>query len=336
MRKLASIQKIVEIKPIEGADMIEALRVLDWWVVGKKGEFAVGDLVCYLEVDSFVPTELAPFLTKPNQFPKEYNGVKGERLRSIKLRGQLSQGLILPLSSIPHFTAISLDDYEGTDVTELLGIQKWEAPIPANLAGVSRGNFPTHLIRKTDQERIQSYWKYVSARPTDTYEKTMKLDGSSCTIFRYEDELRVCSRNLELKITDENTDNTFVRMALKYGHLIPDNLVLQGEVMGPGVQNNKENLKEHEFFVFDIFCIKTQKYFFPVNRRSFCENLGILHVPVLDENAPMPESVAAALEDADGPSMNAKLREGIVYKSNSDPSFSFKAISNKWLLKTGE
>jgi RNA ligase (TIGR02306 family) len=93
MRKLASVRKIDEIRPIEGADAIEAAVVGGWVVVAKKSEFTAGDLAVYLEIDSFVPTELAPFLTKPGHFPKEFNGVKGERLRTVKLRGQVSQGL---------------------------------------------------------------------------------------------------------------------------------------------------------------------------------------------------------------------------------------------------
>lgn len=93
-RKLASIQRIEEIKDIENADAIQAYRVLGWWVVDRKGQHKVGDLVIYLEIDSWVPYELAPFLSK-GQEPREYNGVKGERLRTIKLRGTTSQGLLL-------------------------------------------------------------------------------------------------------------------------------------------------------------------------------------------------------------------------------------------------
>lgn len=103
-RKLATIRRIAEVKSIEGADLIEAVRVDGWWVVAKKGEFPVDSLAVYMEVDSFVPTGIAPFLTKSGHEPKEYEGVKGERLRTVKLRGQLSQGLLLPISIISKCT----------------------------------------------------------------------------------------------------------------------------------------------------------------------------------------------------------------------------------------
>lgn len=103
-RKLATIRRIAEVKEIVGADAIEAVRVDGWWVVVKKGEYQVGQLAVYLEVDSWVPTDIAPFLTKAGHEPKEYEGIKGERLRTVKLRGQLSQGLLLPISVISKCT----------------------------------------------------------------------------------------------------------------------------------------------------------------------------------------------------------------------------------------
>lgn len=365
MRKLATIRKIADIQPIEGADAIVVATVDGWKVVVKKDEFKVGDLALYLEIDSWVPHELAPFLSKGSE-PREYNGVKGERLRTIKLRGQVSQGLLLNLNDAVVYKALlgSNDWYEGQDHTEQLGIQKWEAPIPAQLQGQAAGTFPTSLIPKTDQERIQNCFGEIQKRakrfatekvwnaetqtleehpvevPADfkepTYEVTMKLDGSSCTIFRWENELRVCSRNLELKINEENADNTFVAMALKIGDKIPDGLAFQGEIMGPGIQGNREGFKEHRFFVFDIFDIQKHEYFDPYSRIITCDSFGIEHVPVLGEDWLAPESVEAGLALAEGPSINHKIREGLVWKCNEDPSFSFKTISNQFLLKGGD
>ena len=376
-RKLASIQRIEEVRDIENADAIQVYRVLGWWVVDKKDAHKVGDLVVYLSLDSWVPHELAPFLSKGHE-PRDYNGVKGERLRTIKLRGTTSQGLLLPISVLDynnywrafippnHWSkdGIRVNHVEGADATELLGIQKWEAPIPAQLQGQAAGMFPTSLIPKTDQERIQNCFGDIQKRakrfatekvwnaetqmleehpvvlPVDfeepTYEVTMKLDGSSCTIFRWEDELRVCSRNLELKINDENKDNTFVAMALKFSESIPDGFAFQGEIWGESIQGNKEGIRGQRFSVFDIFNIRKYEYLSPVDRRNLCEQLGIEHVPVLNESSNAPSSIEEALTLASGPSINAKNREGIVYKCNEDPSFSFKVISNEWLLKHGE
>ena len=380
-RKLASIRRIADLQPIEGADAIEVATIDGWKVVVKKNEFAVNDLAVYLEIDSFVPHELAAFLSKGSE-PRDYNGVKGERLRTIKLRGQVSQGLLLQKTVLDgfgtHYVNVDGDvperwvtnDYklaeliEGYDLTEFLGIQKWEAPLPAQLQGQAAGMFPTSLIPKTDQERIQNCFGDIQKKakrlatetvwdaelqrldqrpvvlPADfqepTYEVTLKLDGSSCTIFRWEGELRVASRNLELKINDENKDNTFVAMALKIGDKIPDGYAVQGEIWGESIQGNKEGIRGQRFSVFDVFDIQKHEYLSPVDRRNLCKQLDIEHAPVLSENWTAPSSIEEALTLASGPSVNAKNREGIVYKCNEDPSFSFKVISNEWLLKHGE
>ena len=381
-RKLASIRRIADIQPIDGADAIEVATIDGWKVVVKKGEFTIGDLAVYIEIDSWVPHELAPFLSKGSE-PREYNGVKGERLRTIRLRGQVSQGLLLGLDVLAKDALYNektkrfvnkeylvVETQEGEDVTEHLDIQKWEAPIPAQLQGQAAGMFPTSLIPKTDQERIQNCFGEIQKRskrfatekvwnaetqtleehpvviPEDfqepTYEVTMKLDGSSCTIFRWEGELRVCSRNLELKINDENKDNTFVAMALKIGDRIPNGFAFQGEVMGPGIQGNREGFTEHKFFVFDVFDIKYHGYLKPLDRRNACSNLGFEHVPVVlklpypSRGVVAPQSVEEGLALAEGPSINHKIREGLVWKCNEDPSFSFKTISNKFLLGGGD
>lgn len=343
MRKLASIRKIADIRPIPDADAIEVAVVDGWKVVVKKGEYSVGDLAVYIEIDSWVPNALAPFLSK-GQEPREYNGVRGERLRTVKLRGQVSQGLLLNYRDFPevvtafHKTRIvdPNDTDRNFDVTDLLGIQKWEAPISPQLAGQVRGVFPTHLIPKTDQERIQNCFPEIEAKGDVTYEVTLKLDGTSCTIFRWEDELRVCSRNLELKVNDENKDNTLVAMALKVGHRIPNGVAVQGELMGPGIQGNREGFKEHRFFVFDIYDIDNQFYIDSISRQVACNDYGMDMVPVIDARAVAPASVDAGLAMADGPSITHKIREGLVWKCNTDPSFSFKTISNQFLLKGGD
>lgn len=154
-RKLATIRRIEEIKPIEGADLICAYRVDGWWVVGKKGQFQVNDLVAYFEIDSWIPYELAPFLSKGKE-PREFNGVKGERLRTVRLKGQISQGLLLHLRDDLYGHLLWMNNHwDGQDLTEHLNIQKWEPPIHPTMRGQIRGNFPS-WCRKTDQERCLS------------------------------------------------------------------------------------------------------------------------------------------------------------------------------------
>jgi RNA ligase (TIGR02306 family) len=340
-RKLASIAEITYIKPIEGADAIECAIVNGGWpVVVKKGEYQVSDLAIYLEIDSWVPHELAPFLSK-GQEPREYNGVKGERLKTVKLRGQVSQGLLLPLSTWGPKNrpwTIGEEGFDvGTDLTEYLGIQKWEPPIPSQLQGTMRGNFP-HFIPKTDQERCQNLRKEFDKYQSFSYEVTEKLEGTSMTCFIYDEEFNVCSRNLNLKETE---GNTYWNVARKYkieeklrefGY---GNIAIQSEILGPAIQNNIYGLQEHQFFVFDVYDIKNSEYFTPEKRQEFCKKLELQHAPVLETIELKNLSIENIISIADGFSQlnNKVLREGIVFKSLCG-TYHFKSISNQYLLKT--
>lgn len=354
MRKLATIRQISAILPIPDADAIEVAQVDNWKVVVKKGEFQVGDLVVYLEVDSWVPNALAPFLSK-GQEPREYEGVKGERLRTVKLRGQLSQGLILPVTHElqTEFSHTFLnfegarDLQVGDDVTEMLGVLKYEPPVPAQLAGIVKGPFPS-LFPKTDEERIQNLTSDYPELQEHEYEETEKLEGSSMSVglvpSGYGMEFIVCSRNLNLK---ETADNTLWKMARKYDIEkklldvpMTDGLIIQGELIGEGIQSNYYGIKGHDFYVYAVFDIGRGKYYTPAARRKLCEDLGLKHVPVLNTNRSLKGvTIDELLLDADGKSQinPNKLREGKVYKraDGSKNQEHFKAISNAYLLKTG-
>lgn len=332
-RKMATIRKIDDIQHIEGADLIHAIKIGGWTVVAQKSMgYKVNDLVTYCEIDSFIPTEVAPFLTPEGKEPREYSGVRGERLKTKKLKGVISQGLLLPLSVLEH---VESEIIEGLDVSVPLGIIKWEPPAEFQAAN-AKGLFP-HFIPKTDQERVQNIhfdsWKYEQ----NTFEITEKLDGSSMTVFIKDGIIGVCSRNLELK---ESEPSTFWDVAKSSGVVEAlftkagcMEIALQGELIGPGIQGNKYNLTEHKFYIFDVFNIAKQEYMLPMERRVFVEELGLLHTPVLDSIA-MISDVQTILSQAEGKSaLNIKTeREGLVYKSNQSHE-SFKAISNKWLLK---
>lgn len=336
-RAMATIRKIDAIDPIEGADQIEVATVGGWKVVVKKNEFEVNSLAVYLEIDSWVPNELAPFLTKGTE-PREYNGIKGERLRTVKLRGQISQGLLLPLE--PTCKNIESLLFEDLDVSVPLNVQKWERPIPAQLAGQVRGNFPA-LVPKTDQERIQNLSKQFDKFMEDTWSVTEKLDGSSCTFYLDdEDQFHVCSRNLDLK---EDENNSFWKTAKKYdieGIMRRNNMkgmAIQGEMIGEGIQGNQYKVVL-DFYVYDMYNTRTGEYILPSQLKAACERLGLNHVPILAEGVTLVgSSIQTILSEAEGKSrLNGSEREGIVFKSESVHDRSFKAISNKWLLKTGE
>jgi RNA ligase (TIGR02306 family) len=340
-RKLVTIRKISEIRPIPDADSIELVIVDGWQCVAQKSmNYKVGDYVFYFEIDSFLPFSKPEFefLRPKDGRITVFNGVEGHRLRTIKLRKQLSQGLLVPVP-LDHIGAgfVDPEDTEA-DYTDFWGVQLYEKPLPAQLAGTVRSTFPS-FIQKTDQERIQNMFgilqRRLSTNPGEKFEVTLKLDGSSMTVYRRDDDYGVCSRNLSLK---ENDDNTFWKVAKKQGlfeilNKMGRNLAFQGELMGEGVQGNLEKLLGNHFFMFDIFDIDKGEYLNAEERQDIAVLFGILHVPVIAyDTLDKFSTVDDFLNYAEGPSLNAKNREGVVFKSMTDPSFSFKAISNAFLL----
>lgn len=357
MRKLASIQKILDIQPIPGADAIEVAQINSWKVVVKKDEFTIGDLVVYFEIDSWIPHTLAPFLSK-GQYPKVYDGVEGERLRTVRLRGQVSQGLILPITigmqvefshTFLNFEGVR-DLQEGDDITDMLGILKYDPPVSAQLAGISKGAFPS-CFPKTDEERIQNLTSQWPELQEQEYEITEKLEGSSMSVGLLEGdaiprdgEFIVCSRNLNLKEVEGNTlwslarKHDIERKLREIGP--PDGIILQGEIIGEGIQGNYYGIKGHEFYVFAVYDIGMGRYYFPEERRRMCEHLGLKHVPVISTNGSLKGmTIDEVLKSADGMSQvnPTKRREGLVYKraDGKNGQEHFKAVSNEYLLKTG-
>jgi len=347
VRKLASVAEITYIKPIEGADAIECAIVNGGWpVVIRKGEYQVGDVAIYLEIDSWVPHKLAPFLSK-GQEPREYNGVKGERLRTVKLRGQISQGLLIKPSDIPN-SIIYMDLVVGENVSHILGVQKWEPPIPAQLQGTMKGNFP-HFIPKTDQERCQNLRREIfEEHEGETYEVTTKLDGSSMTVYVKNGEVGVCSRNIDLIETEGNSfwkaarEQNIVEALARISEDKGEEYAIQGELIGEGIQGNPEKIEGQHFYLFDIYSITEGRYLKPQERYSIMDKMNlnydayINHVPFIDTVCIVTNEFSTIddlLAFAEGPSLNPQTkREGLVFKSY-DSDFTFKAIANSYLLK---
>lgn len=357
MRKLASVRKISEIQPIDGADLIVRVKVDDWYCVALKTEFTVGDLCVYFEIDSFIPIIPQVEHLRARAY-KKMGDREGVRVKTIKLRGQISQGLALPIHKFfDMFAGSKFDEgqelseyfHVGNDVSELIGVEKYEQPIPAELNGKVKGNFPS-FIKKTDQERCQNIGNIIFNDNKDTtYESTLKLDGTSFTGFRHIDNDGVCGRNWQLQMDEWNANNALVRLyvdsnmqsALQtYGK----NIAVQGEFMGPKIQGNREGLTAYTLFVFDIYDIDKQCQLSADARRDTLQalyDLGmdkkmVQHVPIFAYNVSLSDmgitDVAGLLKDADVPSINHPVAEGKVYKS-MDGQFSFKAISNDFLLR---
>lgn len=349
MRKLALLRRIDALTPIPDADRIETAHFGGWTVVVQKGLHKEGDNVIYIEVDSLLPIENPIFASLAERGVRVVEGVSYHRLRTIRLKKQISQGFVLPLRE----TNLTVNEDPEYDYAGDLGIIKWDPEVhqpSARLAGNALRPFPSFMIPKTDQERIQNVPHMV--KDDHSYEVSMKLDGSSMTVYRNDKDdhvFGVCSRNNQLKHEDPaNAENGFVQTALKldlqtkldkYGR----NIALQGELLGPGVQGNKEKLTEFEYFVFDVWDIDNQRYLLPAERRKVVAELGLKHVPVLDDNLVLSskfKDVADVLAYAEGPSLVNKCREGVVFKRNEYDEYnnvtSFKAISNQFLLKNGD
>ena len=336
IRKLASVRVISNIQPIEGADMIE-LAIVDGWkvVVAKNVGHKVGDMVIYCEIDSFLPIRDEFEFLRKTSYKKMSDGTEGFRLKTIKMRGQVSQGLILPMSVVEY---TNVDFEVGMDVTNLLGISKYEPPIPAELSGKVKGNFPSFL-RKTDEERVQNltkeYEEYKSSGRK--FYVTEKLDGTSATFYYKDGVFGVCSRNLELLETE---GNTFWKVAreLDLENKMRDfgvNISLQGELIGEGIQGNPYKIKGQTVKFFNLFDIDLHVYQSLAHLGRALGIMGLKMVPIVDEFFNLPETMEELLKYAEDKSiLNSNFdREGVVIRSN-DRTISFKVISNKFLLKS--
>ena len=352
MRKLASIQMVESVRKHPNADTLDLVQVKGWQVVSRMGEFKAGDKVVFFETDSFLPIRNEyEFLRKSCFRSTPYLG-DGFRLRTIRLRGELSQGLVMSLASVRILDPnIAID----TDLTDILEVKKWEPPIPTNLEGNMKGGFPS-FIKKTDQERIQNCYSemsdlYVFRGEDLEWHMEEKMDGSSCTIYHYQGNVGICSHNVELNLDGENkTNNSFVMTAIREGYLdalstLGFDIAVQAELCGPGIQKNRYALKEHTLFIFDIWLIKDQCYALQDVKNFIIERLAsaganVHVVPYLGKRT-FRYFLTEALAEADGMSqVNPKsMREGIVFKSANlinGQVVSFKAVSNQFLVSEKE
>jgi RNA ligase (TIGR02306 family) len=338
-RKLASIQTILSLSPIVGADAILLAKVLGWELVVKKTEFQVNDRCVYFEIDSVLP--IAQW---NDHLRKEPN--KPLRIKTIRLRGQLSQGLAMPLSIIPT------GEYEmGQDVTTLVGVTKYEPVVPAHLSGMAKGNFPVFL-HKTDETRLQSEPRVLDEAISKgiVLVGTLKMDGTSFTAYRRDDEFGVCSRNLDLKETEGNAHWIMARK-LKLEEILrsePRNLSIQGEICGPSIQGNRLGLSESKLYLFNLFDIDAGKYLSHTELSAFAEKHMLNMVPTvyrLDFGGVVgPRDVNHLLNIANNLNYdNGTPAEGIVWRSMCETHsdvlkgrLSFKTISNRYLEKYKE
>lgn len=365
-RKLASVQKVKAIKPIEGADRIEIVQILNWDCVAQKGQYKIGDLVIYFEIDSLLPDIPAFEFLKGSSWSQKLNKYK---ISTHKFRGQISQGLVIPIRQLTEIynqinkSAVSSIDYdEGDDLTALLKIEKYEPPV----SNGPLGDLIHHewYVPKTDEERIQVCAedvlpKYIKSEQGDWY-ASVKLDGTSCTVGLFEDMFLVGGRNQWYKgpnMYTETVKKYITEEKLRaYYETTGMYVVFQGELCGPGIQCNRLGLSEKDWFVFNVFTSDTgQMDSYTkcdlLNMLNICEYFGLKIVPLIPFEAKFDfktttdinETVENLLKYVDSIKYRTffddaspnQIAEGAVFRMN-DMSYSFKVVSNKFLLKGGE
>jgi len=344
MRKLASIQRIWKIEPIEGADRIELAHILGWQCVVNKGQFREMDLAVYFEVDSFLP--IAPefeFLRASSYRKTDIMG-EGFCLRTMKFRGQISQGLLLPVSAFP---AIPADAELGTDVTEILGVKKWEIEERITTGGTMIGTLP-YDIPHTDETRVQAEPDLIRAFAGLEYYISTKMDGSSHSVGIDENGFHVTGHNYEYKDDGNSPFYELVKsmdlQAKMEAFAAANNLstfTIQGELCAPGIQKNRLKLTKPAWYVFTIR--ENGKRVGLTRMLEVCEKLQLESVPIEEIGTDLPvkyPTVEALLERADGNYPKGGKKEGIVIRPTEpvycelvSGALSMKVVSNKYLLK---
>jgi RNA ligase (TIGR02306 family) len=330
-RKLVSIQEVVAVEPIAGADNIMQARVMGWTVVIKKGELAPGDRCVFFEIDSVLPDGPAW---------SEFLRARKFRVRTLKLRGVLSQGLALPVSILEGGDVPEI----GVDIRDRLGVTKFEPELPDSRE--MAGGFPA-LVPKTDEIRLQSALGVLDEIAGRDFYVATKLDGSSATYFKGpggSEGFVACSRNWALR----RGRNDVWRAAERYrlDEVLPEYLAVQGELCGPGIQKNRLGLTELDLFIFSAYDARRGAFLGYHELVETCARLGLKMVPVEkvvtgDEARGYAHTLDGWLAAAAGLYPGTKNRkEGIVVRPlEEQPSavlggrMSFKVINNDFLLK---
>lgn len=369
-RKLASIQRVLALEPIEGADKIEVATILGWRVVVEKGLYKEGDLVIYCEVDSLLPIRPEfEFLERGGARKKmlvDGKEVEGYRVKTIKLRGQISQGIVFPLSILDvkelkaedlEFSMVTDDNGklaylngslpEGTDLTKMMGVHKYEMPLPSDLAGKARGGWPG-MLPKTDEPRLQAHPYILEDYAGVEFYVTEKIDGSSVTVFvsNKDNELHVCGRTIDWLDDGKNTIWRVVKelgveeklRSINYGGGF---IALQGEIFGPNIQSNPLKQSKVHIRFYNAYNYTQGQYLGYAEFKLYMEQVELDTVPVIDEHFKLLPTVDEMVKYATRNSVinpDVKL-EGLVFRplmEYRDPDLgrlSFKVISPEYLLK---
>lgn len=345
-RKLASIQVIKNLEPILNADQIEKATIEGWQCVVKKGEFKVDDMCVYFEIDSLLPIRPEFEFLRKSCLRKLEDGTEGFRIKTIRLKGQVSQGLAFPITLMPDNTMFEV----GEDVTEKLGVLLWQPPIPGELKGLIKGPFPSFML-KTDETRVQVLQSVLTRYKGTQCYVTEKVDGASVTCYLNNGEFGVCSRNMDLLETPDNAFWKAIREAKieeKMRKVFFKNWAIQGELIGRGLQDNKLHIEGKKILWFNIFSIDEFRY---LNYEEFklCmeRQLELETVTIIFNSYILDDNIEELVKLATGKSLiNPKAwREGIVIRpliekidlqmsgEFNNGRVSFKVINPEYLIE---
>lgn len=343
-RKMASVKIVDAINPHDNADRLEIAKIGGWNVVVGKGTFAAGDVAVYFEIDSFLRGDdprFEQFLTRGQKnYIIDGQDVAGHVLKTVKLRGVISQGLLMTGEELG--VDITANDV-CTDLTEALGVVKYDVEKPKTAEII--GSFDTRWAPKTDAERVQNlvdHWDEIKAL---NWEATVKVDGTSQTLFydSEEERVRVFGRNWELD--PETSDGLMIAEQNGIADYAKENpyVVIQAELAGPGVNGNRAKLSARRLFVFAVWNDGVK-----IPRADWDERLLSNAAPVADITLNDYESVEDLIGHVNGlRGMVTKdiMDEGVVFHLNGvdaqgnpvwmDRNANFKVINNKFLSKHG-
>ena len=354
MRKLVTIRKIKDIKPIPGADRIELAIVDGWQVVTQKGQFKPGNDAIYFEIDSALPADDVryAFLHKTCLREWSLDGVVFEscvRIKTTEFRGEISQGLLMPIDLFPELRGIPFDRPDlFADVLKVRHYDtvKRDADIKSGKIHMDQGAIGPRpsFVPDYDPDRLQNLPEYFDKYRYRQYdwEITEKFDGTACTVWyapneRPDNPYGVSSKSIDLDIT--NPDNIYSAVArdikdmvIQYGR----SLAIYGELCGPGVNGNRDKYMGHVFRVWHIYDIDNREWLLPYERYRVCSDMGLKHVRIIEQHHCSFDKMNT-MEDflafVDGPTFRGNPREGMVWKSVRDPGVSFKVINNRYLMK---
>lgn len=326
----ASVQQIISVENVPNSDNLDVVKILGWNVVTKRNEFKIGDICVYIQIDTILPD-------KP-EF--EFMRSKHFRIKTIRLRGQISQGICFPGKILINYGISSVNI--GDDVSDVLGVIHYEKPIPIQIQGMIRCRLP-YGISKTDEERIENCENIVNEIQGENVYITTKLDGTSATYAMKDGDFHVCSRNNSYK---EDVSNIYWTIAKKYNlmeKLQVYNIAIQGEIVGPGIQGNKMGLKEVDFYVFNVINLENMLYYNFIQVCEIYKLFGVKMVPI-EYIGPFTFNIQLLKEMAHGQYEGTKnLKEGIVVRSTEERysnilrgRTSFKIVDPVYLLKNGE